>query len=139
MIELELRCFLELDEDYAKYQTQLSVLNSKIINTKKEIKDLKKSKKSSVGFFKKKPKNMKIQELESKIKQNEEKVKKLRKILDIAVEIIFKEQIEIIEEAKRLRLKNTIEILSKDMIQINEININYWKTVHESNAITFSK
>jgi hypothetical protein len=133
MLENELACFLQIETDFTELvETYLKEKTNKALLVKK-IDTLEKTGSEKVGLFKKVSKDDKMGEYQDKLKTSNERLDLYNKLLHITSSVIINREIPIIKKCKKIRFKETIDVFSRDKIDLYGTKINFWESVLKQN------
>lgn len=139
MISVEMNCLVEIYKDFANL---VHLKNHEISKTKKlkhSISDLEKSNVQTVGFFKKKSKGDKLNDLHLELETSEEKIKLFQKLIAVSSDIIMNEQLQIIKKRKQQRFKKAMDEFAQEQKHFLQPQNAFWEILIKANEKIFGQ
>lgn len=133
MIALEIKCLMELYKDFQRLVDLKLASESNKIKLIKQIDSLEKSDVQTVGFFKKKNKKEKIQDLQNALKQCKDKIELYKRLLVVSSDIIMGSQIELIKKVKQKRFKQMMDNFAHEQLDQISKEKALWEELMKSN------
>ena len=133
MVEQEILTLVEVYKDVQKLHAGRKKLAASQLEKEREIVRLENSSSSTVGFLKKKPKSLKIQELKDQVEHLKKMIEINQQLLVVGADLIRNSAINSIKRHKVERFKSTIDHFARRKLERAKAEQEFWETLLDCN------
>lgn len=133
MVEQEILTLVEIYKDLEKMNSNKKKLVTNQLSKEREIASLESSSKTTVGFIKKKPKSLKIQELKDEVEHIKQMITIHNSLLMVGANLIRNTEINKIKNHKIKRFQESVKLFATRKLERAKCEQDFWSTLLECN------